>query len=139
MPTERRKARDGMCKATTKAGHQCAAPAIRGGKLCSLHADPTRAAELGRKGGMGNRHVYRSDAEDVVLPQSASDVKQMLAEAMAAIRAGKMNPKLGTVLGYLGSSLLKAMEVVDFEQRLERLEETSHGLASPTQADRKTG
>ena len=109
-----------------------------GGMFCSLHADPSRAAELGRKGGMCNRHVYQSDAENVVLPQSASDVKQMLAEAMAAIRAGKMNPKLGTTLGYLGSSLLKAIVVADLEQRLERLKE-SNGPASPSQVAGKTG
>jgi hypothetical protein len=62
----------------------------------------------------------------------------MLAEAMAAIRAGKMNPKLGTVLGYLGSSLLKAIEVADLEQRLERVEQ-NNGPASPSQAAAKAG
>jgi len=62
----------------------------------------------------------------------------MLAEAMAAIRAGKMDPKLATALGYLGSSLLKAIEVADLEQRLEQLEE-SNGSASTSQAARKAG
>jgi hypothetical protein len=55
----------------------------------------------------------------VAAPRNASDVKDLLVEAMAAIRTGKMNPKLGTTLGYLGSSLLKAFEVADLEQRLE--------------------
>ena len=58
-------------------------------------------------------------------PQSALDVKNLLAEAMAEIRAGKMDPKLGTKLGYLGTSLLKAIETSDIEQRLERLEATN--------------
>ena len=60
-----------------------------------------RAAQLGRKGGMGNRHVYENDNKDVIAPQGASDVKNLLAEVMAEIRAGKMAPKLGTTLGYL--------------------------------------
>jgi hypothetical protein len=47
----------------------------------------------------------------------------MLAETMADTRAGKIDPKLGSTLGYLGTALLRAFEVADFEQRLERLEE----------------
>ena len=47
----------------------------------------------------------------------------MLAETMADVRAGRMDPKLGSTLGYLGTALLRAFEVAEFEQRLERLEE----------------
>ena len=57
----------------------------------------------------------------------------MLAGAMAEIRAGRMDPKLGTTLGYLGTSLLKAIETSDIEERLEKLE---HGLKIPTQEAR---
>jgi hypothetical protein len=74
---------------------------------------------------MGNRHVYENDGKEVATPQTASDVKNLLAEVMAEIRAGKMDPKLGTTLGYLGASLLKAIETSDIEQRLERLEASS--------------
>ncbi len=63
-------------------------------------------------------------------PESAGDVKRMLADAMAEIRAGRMGPRLGITLGYLGTSLLKAIETSDIEARLEKLE---HGLKKPTQ------
>src|SRR5215469_10754560 len=126
MPTKHQEATSGRCKAMTKAGSACAAPAIRGGgEFCSLHSDPGRAAQLGRKGGMGNRHVYESEGAHVVAPKTASDVKELLADAMAQVRAGKMDPKLGTTLGYLGTSLLKAIETSDIEQRLARLEATN--------------
>ena len=121
---------DGTCQATTKAGRQCAAPAVRGRALCTLHSDPNRAAELGRKGGARNRKVYGENVPRVSVPESAGDVKRMLAEAMADIREGRMDPKLGTTLGYLGTSLLKAIETSDLEERLEKLE---HGLQKPTQ------
>src|ERR1700730_4549599 len=75
----------GKCQATTKAGRQCAAPAVRGTALCALHSDPNRAAELGRKGGARNRKVYDGDARNVSVPESAGDVKRMLAETMADI------------------------------------------------------
>jgi hypothetical protein len=74
---------------------------------------------------MGNRHVYENDGKDVIAPQSASDVKNLLAEVMAETRAGKMDPKLGTTLGYLGTSLLKAIETSDIEQRLAKLDATN--------------
>ena len=47
----------------------------------------------------------------------------MLAESMAEVRVGKMDPKLGSTLGYLGTALLRAFEVAEIEQRLERLEQ----------------
>lgn len=113
---------DGKCQATTKAGGHCAAPVVRGSSLCALHSDPNRAAELGRKGGARNRKVYDLDVRDIPVPESAKDVKQMLAETMADIRAGRMDPKLGSTLGYLGLALLRAFEVAQFEERLEQLE-----------------
>jgi hypothetical protein len=36
---------------------------------------------------------------------------------------GRMDPKLGSTIGYLGTALLRAFEVADFEQRLERLDQ----------------
>ncbi len=122
MPLKQQPTTSGKCQATTKAGRHCAAPAVRGENYCSLHSDPNRAAELGRKGGARNRKVYDCDVRNVSVPESAGDVKRMLAETMADIRAGRMDPKLGSTLGYLGMALLRAFEVADFEQRLERLE-----------------
>lgn len=121
-PTEARKnAGRRTCKATTNAGKPCPAPAVEN-CLCFFHADPARAAELGRKGGRRNRRTYESDMKEVAAPQNAADVTAILADAMAEIRAGKMDPKLGTTLGYLGTSLLKAIEMSDLEQRLTALE-----------------
>src|SRR5208337_3555239 len=110
MPLKRQITANGKCKAKTKAGRPCAAPVLSGSTFCELHSDPNRAAELGRKGGARNRKVYDSDVGNVSVPESAGDVKRMLAEAMADTRAGKIDPKLGSTLGYLGMSLLRAFE-----------------------------
>ena len=42
------------CSAKTTAGKRCRAAAVKGG-LCSLHADPKLAAEMGRKSGQARR------------------------------------------------------------------------------------
>ena len=107
MPLKQQLTAAGKCQARTKAGAPCAAPAIHGGIYCALHSDPQRAAELGRKGGRNNRRTYETDGKEVSAPQSASAVKEMLAEIMAEIRAGRLNPKLGTTLAYLGTTLAK--------------------------------
>ena len=101
------------------------------GIYCALHNDPERAAELGRKGGTKNRRAYEANEWEGSAPRNACDVRNLLAEVMAEIRAGRMDPKLGTTLGYLGTSLLKAIETSDIEERLEKLEQ--HGLKKPTQ------
>src|SRR5215831_6362182 len=113
------------CRAKTKAGKRCKAVATERG-LCAFHADPQRAAHLGRLGGQKNRR-YRLPlgAEQPRVPQSAKEVKEMLAEAMAGLHAGRLEPRVGSVMAHLGTSLLKAFEVVDLERRIGALEEAN--------------
>src|SRR5208283_3983703 len=121
MPLKRSKPTLAQCKATTSSGARCKAKPHKDG-LCFFHSDPKKAAELGRKGGRRNRHTYETPPQPVAAPESAGDVKRMIAESMAEVRAGKMDPKLGTTLAYIGTSLLKAIEMADIDHRLERLE-----------------
>ncbi len=100
----------GKCRARTKAGRPCAAPAVRGGAYCAIHADPNRAAELGCKGGARNRTMYNGEIQEVSVPQSAADVRRVLAEVMAETRAGKMDAKLGSTLAYMATAMLPAYE-----------------------------
>jgi general stress protein YciG len=121
MPLKRSKPTLAQCKATTSSGARCKAKPHKDG-LCFFHSDPKKAAELGRKGGRRNRHPYETPLENVTAPESAGDVKRMMAESMAEVRTGRMDPKLGTTLAYIGTSLLKAIEVSDLETRLRALE-----------------
>jgi hypothetical protein len=85
----------------TRNGQPCKAKPHKDG-LCLFHSDPEKAAELGRKGGLCRQRVYEQLCEPVIPPESAADVKLMLAEVMADIRAGKMDPKRGTTLCQIG-------------------------------------
>ena len=51
---------------------------------------------------------------------------------MAEVRAKRLEPKLGTTLGYLGTALLKAIEVSDLEVRIGRLEAETRKNGSTT-------
>jgi hypothetical protein len=82
------------CKGVTKSGEPCTAWAMEGG-LCYFHANPDKAAELGRNGGRRRKHTYEQATEQIAPPESAADVRRMLAETMADVKAGKMFLKVG--------------------------------------------
>lgn len=122
----------GRCKAKTKAGKRCSAPACQNG-ICALHGDPKRAAELGRKGGRRNRRfVPQASAEPASVPKTAEDVRDVLGQIIAETRDGRCDPRMATTIGYLGTSLLKAIEVADLEERIGRLERETNKNSSTT-------
>ena len=103
------KAAKKRCKGVTKNGAACTAWAMEGG-LCYFHANPDKAVELGRNGGRHRKQTYEQSSEPVVPPESAADVKRMLAETMAEVKAGKMDPKVANTVAYVGTVLLRAYE-----------------------------
>lgn len=111
------------CSAKTKRGHPCRAAVVCGTRFCALHGDPTRAAELGRMGGLKNRHYVDTDEVTIAPPSTPEDIKNLLAQAMADVRAKKLDPRTASTLTYMSGALLKAFESTDLEKRLARLEE----------------
>jgi hypothetical protein len=113
------------CRAKTKAGKPCKASPVERG-LCAFHVDPKRAAELGRMGGSKNRsYVSHPEPGPVSPPRTAKDVKNLLAEAMAGIHVGRLEPKIASVMAYVGTALLKALETTDLQERIEALERSN--------------
>src|SRR5690348_12092702 len=111
MPFQRSPTANGRCRAQTRSGRPCAAPALRDAAYCSLHADPDRASKLGRKSATQRSHsavsANSSGDREYAVPKSADDVKRMLAETMADVRAGRLSTKIGTTLAYIGTALLR--------------------------------
>ena len=110
------------CTAKKNNGERCGAWAMKGKMKCPLHWDPGRAAELGakRSGDLGCTPV--SDLRPVLPPKSAGDVRDALAETMARVQARKMDTKTANTLAYVGTSLLRAIEVSDLETRLKDIQ-----------------
>jgi hypothetical protein len=80
------------------------------GDLCYFHANPDKAAELGRNGGRHRKQTYEQATKDIASPASAADVRRMLAETMADVKAGRMDPKVPNTVAYVGTVLLRAYE-----------------------------
>lgn len=114
------------CSVKTNSGKACQARATASGK-CSLHADPSRAAELARRSRTKRNRFAGDDVESaaqVEIPQSADEVRSTLAKVMVEIYSGKLDTKIGTAVGYISNVLLRAIEVSDLAERVSRLEGT---------------
>jgi hypothetical protein len=114
---------DGTCKARTTSGAPCRAKAVKKG-LCSLHADPSRAAYLGRESGRARRLVVpvQESQPEMRPPRTAVEVRDLLGQALCDVRQRRLDHKVASTLGYLSSVLLKSIEVSDVEERVAALE-----------------
>jgi hypothetical protein len=111
------------CNAKTKAGKRCRAAAVSGG-LCSLHADPNLAAEMGRKSGQARRSkdLLAHERAELSPPRTAQEVRVALGEFISDVRSRRLDPKVAGTLGYLANVLMKSIEIADIETRLAALE-----------------
>jgi hypothetical protein len=112
-----------QCGAKTRSGKPCKAPATGSG-YCNIHSNHNRAAELGRLGGLQNRHTsIEAGTEPVQAPRNAEQIRHLLAETLAGVRSGSVDPKIGTAVAYIANPLLKCLEINDFEKKLQELEQ----------------
>jgi hypothetical protein len=110
------------CKAQTKAGGVCQAPAVERG-LCFFHAHPEKLAELGRQGGKANRHWKSTDGNLPTIPlKSIGDVSGLLEETINRVRQGPFDLRTANAIGFLSSVLLRSLEQGPIEERLAKIE-----------------
>ena len=92
---------------------------------------PRRVAGPGGCGG-----ISRSQTAAVLPPETLDhplnnvrDVSLLLAKSINQVRRGQLAPRVATAIGYLTGILLSALRQGPLEERLQRLEATSLGLA----------
>lgn len=73
--------------------------------------------------GLKNRHYVDTEPVNITPPSTPEDVKNVLAQAMADVRAKKLEPRTATAITYMSRVLLEAFETTDLQKRLERLEQ----------------
>ena len=97
------------CKARTKAGDPCHAPAVEG-DLCFCHAHPERLADLGRQGGLRNRR-WRVEIDGLQSRslKSIDEVCELLEETINRVRQGPFDLRAANTIGLLSGIHLKAL------------------------------
>jgi len=109
------------CQALTKTGRPCQAAATEGG-LCFFHANPNKAAELGRIGGKKNGHP-RTPAEPLPNLNSAAAVRDTIARLIADVYSGKVHPRIAAGLAPLMHLHVRLLQATELEQRLAQVEQ----------------
>jgi hypothetical protein len=94
------------------------------GGLCYFHANPDKAAELGRTGGRAKSPTGTLGvAEYVARPlKSVDDVSKLLADTINDLRSGTIDSRLANTVGFLATGMLKALQQGDLEGRLRAME-----------------
>ncbi len=92
--------------------------------LCSLHADPKLAVEMGRRSGQARRtkDLLAQERAQLSPPRTAQEVRVALGEFISDVRSKRLDPKVAGILGSLASVLLRSIEASDLEMRLAALE-----------------
>jgi len=131
MVQEPKRAVTGRCRAVTKAGRACKAAATDGG-LCFFHANPAKAAELGRIGGRKSGYSTSGEANQLPKLDSVVAVRDALAQMIGDLHSKKLHPRTAAGLAQLSNALIRAMEEVELERRIKKLEEIAERLAVKT-------
>jgi hypothetical protein len=120
------------CEAKARSGKRCQAGALTGGRRCSLHAHPGRAAAMGKRGGAVRRVTHPAAVlAQLETPKSAVDIRALLGQCVSELRAGRLTPTLAYAIASVSTAFLRALDVGDFESRIQQLEnfreEMKHG------------
>ena len=117
--------RERVCKAVKDDGSQCEAAPLTGGEYCFWH-DPEHAeevAEAGRLGGLRRRREKTvSAAYDLEGLGSIQQVRRLLEIAALDTLGLENSVARSRTLAYLAQVALKALEVGEFQDRLQAIE-----------------
>jgi len=78
--------------------------------------------------------VLTPDAPDRSV-KNASEVSELLSEAINQLRRGQLDPRVANGIGYLASIQLRAFEQGMLDERIARVEKTLGFIAIPELAD----
>jgi hypothetical protein len=130
-----------QCRYKKPDGKKCQAHAIAGSEFCFFH-DPNRAGDrrvAQQTGGLRNKSAsLPPDTPDIEM-RSVSDVVALLGVTLNQVRRGQIDPRIANAVGYLSSTLLKALEIGRLEARVSALETATRSQAeshSPLERDR---
>ena len=109
------------CQGQTKSGKACRAAATAGG-LCFFHANPNKAAELGRMGGRSRGRPFAEVPEPLPKLDKVDAVRDVAEKLIADVYAGRVQPRVAAGLAPLLNLQLRVVQATDFERGLAQLE-----------------
>jgi hypothetical protein len=126
------------CKANNKQGRPCRAAATASG-YCHFHANPGKAAELGRSGGKKNRHVVDDEARPLPPLNSTSNLKDAVGILIGDMHAKRFSSKTAAGIAPLLNTMFRILNAKEMEDRLLRLEAQMEEMCSRGAEKSSTG
>lgn len=110
------------CNHVKADGNQCQARPLCGSKKCFFHETAKAHERLAAQqaGGKANRKPVACDLPDRTL-HSPQDLIELLADTVNLVRRGELEPRIANAVGYLSSTLLRAIDQAQTETRLKAL------------------
>ncbi|HWY70032.1 MAG TPA: hypothetical protein VNX88_15280 [Terriglobales bacterium] len=107
--TDRRR----TCAGLTRTGAPCRAR-VSEGDFCSLHANPERAADLGRRSGAARRRssIVERTLRDFPPPETIAEIKGILAQVLVDLCAGRIDGKDAYAVAYIANVLMKTEQLL---------------------------
>mgnify|MGYP000274071034 CR=1 FL=1 len=105
-----------------KDGKQCQAWAMTDSEFCFTH-DPNKRKERAlahAKGGMTPKRNYKPLPPVELIDNKG--VVNLLAQTINEVRRGKIDLRVANCIGYLSGHLIKALEISELEDRVEKIE-----------------
>lgn len=120
------------CKSKKANGQPCQAKALPGDTRCFAHSPrAAQARQAGRQKGGESRSKPRAAlpgvTDDAPLA-TVGEVTALLAATINQTRRGEIAVRVANAVGYLSATLIKALEIAEFEKQLAELRRQIEGL-----------
>lgn len=113
------------CAFINENDQQCRGYAIKDSEYCLSH-DPDMEEmriDRARKGGASESYEKLNLNLPPLTITNSSDIVQGLLVLVNEVRTGQIPPRVATTIGYLLGIALKAYEITEVEQKVERIEQ----------------
>ena len=112
------------CKFIKPDGTKCNSFAMTNHDYCWRHSpdvsDEEKLESL-KQGGKGGKRRLVINLPDLKI-ENSHDLPPFLIETLRGVRGGIIDARIGSVIGYLTSILLRSFEISNLEERIEKLE-----------------
>lgn len=104
-------------------GQQCGAFAMDDSDFCLNHNPLAKDLKIAavKKGGLSPKKRRHINLPAIPI-HNKQDVIPFLISVINEVRTGKLDNKTANALGYVGGMLIKAYEMTEMEERLEKIE-----------------
>lgn len=125
-----------QCSSIKPDGSRCLAWSMNESEFCFTHNPKTKKQKRSAviKGGRGNKkEIYNLEPIEV---KSQKDTPKLILKIMNELRLGLIDVRVANCLFYGSNQLIKALEISDLEQKVEKLDNNIQEIINKVYGDK---